>query len=149
MVSIVDLAINQIGHKEDPPDSNKTIYGEWFGMNGVPWCAIFVSWVYAHANKPLGNIGFPKGMAGCQSAVKYFKDHGNIVPDPEPGDIVFFDWNGDGRYDHTGIFIKWQSDEHLTFDTVEGNTSVGNDSNGGKVMYRVRNVKNNPIFVRI
>lgn len=53
MVSIVELAINQIGHKEDPADSNKTMYGEWFGMNGVPWCAIFVSWVYAHANKPL------------------------------------------------------------------------------------------------
>lgn len=58
MVSIVELAINQIGHKEDPPDSNKTMYGEWFGMNGVPWCAIFVSWVYAHANNPRGNIGF-------------------------------------------------------------------------------------------
>lgn len=148
--SIVDVAMLEVGTKESPKNSNKTKYGKWFGWDGVAWCGIFVSWVYAHAGYPLGNIGFRKGFAGCQSAVAYFKKHDKIVTEPQPGDIVFFDWNGDGRYDHTGIFVSWVSEKKYTFNCIEGNTSKGNNSNGGSVMYRIdRTVKNNPIFVRV
>jgi len=61
-----------------------------------------------------------------------------------PGDIVFFDWNADGRFDHTGIFVKQIDQNH--FETVEGNTSLKNQSNGGSVMARSRLYKN-VIFV--
>ena len=146
--SIVDVAMREVGTKESPKNSNETKYGKWFGWDGVAWCGIFVSWVYAHAGYPLGNIGFRKGFAGCQSAVAYFKKHNKIVTDPQLGDIVFFDWNNDKRYDHTGIFVKW-NDDRIYFDTIEGNTSKGNNSNGGKVCYRNdRHINNNPIFVR-
>jgi len=58
--------------------------------------------------------------------------------------LFFFDWNADGRYDHTGLFVRWINEKE--FETIEGNTAVGNDSNGGNVMKRVR--KNiNVIFV--
>ena len=142
---IVGTAEKEIGVVESPKDSNKTKYGKWFGLDGVAWCGMFVSWVYAIAGKQLPNIGFKKGFAGCQTAVAFFKKKGWITTKPVPGDIVFFDWNSDGRYDHTGIFVKWIKFME-TFETIEGNTPVRNDSNGGTVMKRERNVKNS-LFV--
>lgn len=138
-MTIVEIAKKQIGYKETPPNSNKTKYGAWFGLNGVAWCGIFVSWVYDKAGKNLGKIGFLKGFAGCQTAVAHFKKHGKITTKPVEGDIVFFDWNNDGRHDHTGIFVRWLDND--LFETIEGNTSLTNNSNGGEVMQRVRNKK--------
>jgi len=142
---IVDVAIKEKGYKESPKNSNKTKFGEWFGFDGVPWCGMFVSWVYFNAGYPLGNIGFKKGFAGCQTAVAHFKKIKKVVDEPQPGDIVFFDWNSDGRYDHTGIFVKKIDDK--TFETIEGNTSLTNQSNGGEVMWRIRKFKG-VLFVR-
>lgn len=137
---IILVAAKEIGVTESPKNSNKTKYGRWFLFDSVPWCAIFVSWVYAHAGKPLPNIGFKKGFAGCQTGHAYFVKNKWITKTPEPGDIVLFDWNGDGRYDHTGIFVKWIDKD--TFETIEGNTSLTNQSNGGQVMRRNRKNKN-------
>ena len=133
---IIEIAEKELGYKETPPNSNKTKYGEWFGFDGVAWCGMFVSWVYATALLPLGNIGFFKGFAGCQTAVKHFKETGEVTESPTSGDIVFFDWNKDGRYDHTGIFYKKLDDTY--FESIEGNTSMSNQSNGGEVMKRTR-----------
>ncbi len=140
MKKIIKIAKQEIGTMEEPANSNKTQYGEWFGFNGVPWCAIFVSWVYHHAGFPLGNIGFTKGYAGCQTAVAHYKETGEVTDNPTEGDIVFFDWSGDGRYDHTGIFVEDVNGEY--FKTIEGNTSQSNQSNGGCVMQRKRHYSN-------
>ena len=144
-------AIAEVGYTENPPNSNKTKYGEWFGLDGVPWCGIFVSWVYAQAGYPLGNIGFLKGFAGCQTAIAHFTDTGEVVANPKPGDIVFFDWNNDGRYDHTGIFIEYrgkvEDDQKEFLFIIEGNTSYSNQSNGGEVMCRLRRTNISMLFV--
>jgi hypothetical protein len=144
---IIELALVEVGYTESPADSNETKYGAWFGFDGVAWCGMFVSWVFHHAGFPLGNIGFLKGFAGCQTAVAFFKKNGQIVTDPQTGDIAFFDWNGDGRYDHVGIFRKGLDNKGLRFECLEGNTSVSNQSNGGQVMSRSRSYKN-VIFAR-
>lgn len=142
--NVVEIARQQVGYFEIK--GNKTKYGEWFGLNGVPWCGIFVSWCYAMGGVPLPKIGFKRGFAGCQTAAEYFKIHGLIVKTPTVGDIVLYDWQGDGRYDHTGIFLK--HNENNTFAAIEGNTSTVNQSNGGSVMVRTRHYKN-CIFVHI
>lgn len=139
MNKIIEIATKEIGKTEVPANSNNTPYSKWFGLNGVAWCGIFVSWCYAMANQQLPKIGFTKGFAGCQTAVAYFKKNNKVTKAPIEGDIVFFDWNLDGRYDHTALFVKWLTKD--TFETIEGNTAVGNDSNGGQVMRRTRNVK--------
>ena len=138
---IIEVAQMEIGVKESPANTNKTKYGKWFGFDGVPWCAIFVSWVYAMAGFQLGKIGFLRGMAGCQTAVAHFRKQKEITSTPQEGDIVFFDWNADGRYDHVGIFVKWV-EQGKSFETIEGNTSLTNQSNGGEVMRRKRSNKN-------
>lgn len=136
---VVTIAEKEIGVEESPKNSNKTKYGKWFGFDGVAWCGMFVSWCYSQAGYALGNIGYLKGFAGCQTAFAHFTKTKEITSKPVAGDIVLFDWNGDKRYDHTGIFVKWLDDNR--FEAIEGNTAVGNDSNGGKVMLRVRNKK--------
>lgn len=147
MNEIIRIAEKEIGQTEKPANSNKTKYGKWFGLDSVAWCGMFVSWCHSTAGFPLPKIGFSKGFAGCQTAVVYFKKNEMITKEPVEGDIVFFDWNKDGRYDHTGLFVKWII-KNLTFETIEGNTAVGNDSNGGEVMRRNRNVKDS-IFVHV
>ena len=137
MSRIVEIARKEIGYIEKP--INDTKYGRWFGLNFLPYCGIFVSWVYDKAGKPLGNIGYLKGFAGCQTAVKYFREKGKVTDNPIEGDIVFFDWQGDGKHDHTGIFVRWINEN--TFESIEGNTSLKNQSNGGEVMLRERNIK--------
>jgi hypothetical protein len=143
-MKILEIALQEVGTVEDPPNSNKTQYGLWFGLNGVAWCAIFVSWCYDKAGFPLGNIGFKKGFAGCGSGYDHWKKTGEITKSPVAGDIVLFDWNADNRFDHTGLFVKDLGNGK--FETIEGNTSYGNNSNGGKVMVRERDYAN-AVFV--
>lgn len=145
---IIGEAKKEIGYKEMPPGTNKTKFGEWFGLNGVAWCGIFVSYIYFKAGCQLPKIGYSKGYAGCATAVAYFRKSGEVVKweDVCPGDIVFFDWNGDGKFDHTGIVeIKTGLNQ---FDSIEGNTAIGNDSNGGEVMLRHRTYTGREVFVR-
>jgi cell wall-associated NlpC family hydrolase len=141
---IIAIALQEVGNTENPPNSNHTKYGEWFGWQGVPWCAIFVSWCYDRAEVPLGNIGFSHGFAGCQSGFDHWTKSGEITQHPQPGDIVLFDWNGDKRFDHTGIYKRdlGVSKDGPIFESIEGNTSFSNNSNGGEVMVRQRNYKN-------
>lgn len=137
MSELIKIATAEIGYSEE--EGNKTKYGKWFGLNGVAWCGMFVSWCFAQANKQLPKIGFSKGFAGCQTAFKYFKDKDLLTDTPQPEDIVFFDWNSDGRFDHTGIYESKIDDNF--FWCIEGNTSLKNQSNGGSVMRRKRNIK--------
>lgn len=133
---ILKIAMLEVGNKEFPVNSNKSKYGKWFGYDGVAWCAMFVSYCYYNAGLPLKGVGYTKGFAGCQSGFAHWRDSGEITKTPISGDIVLFDWNKDGRYDHTGIFIKDLGNGK--FQSIEGNTAIGNDSNGGEVMVRER-----------
>ena len=140
MSNIVAIAEKEIGYTETPANSNKTKFGKWFGFDGVAWCGMFVSWCYDKAGFPLGNVGFSKGFAGCQTAVAHYKKKNKVTTKPVQGDIVFFDWNGDGRFDHTGIFVK--DIDGKSFETIEGNTSLTNQSKGGQIMGRKRKYVN-------
>lgn len=130
------VAKAELGYSEFPFNTNKTKYGKWFGLDGVAWCGIFCSWVYAQAGWQLPKIGFSKGFAGCQTLGAYARDKKLFTDNPKTGDLVLFDWNSDGRYDHVGVFIEPLAIE--LFKTVEGNTSLNNNSNGGTVMARSR-----------
>jgi cell wall-associated NlpC family hydrolase len=142
---IVELATEEVGYSETPMNTNKTKYGKWFGLDGVAWCGMFCSWVYDKAGVNLGRIGFLKGFAGCQTAVAHFRKTGEVTNAPQPGDLVFFDWNKDGRFDHVGIFCRKVSATY--FETIEGNTSITNQSNGGQVMLRRRSYGTGVLFV--
>ncbi len=137
---VLQTAHTELGITESPAGSNKSKYGKWYGagLDGQKWCAMFVSWVFHHAGLPLGHIQSKNGIHHCQSAHNYYKAKGKMTSNPQPGDIVIYDWSGDGHADHIGIFKKWMDSAKTVLEAYEGNTSQGNDSDGGKVMLRKR-----------
>lgn len=153
----LDIAIAEIGVTEYPANSNLVKYNDWIynktGATGA-WCGAFVSWCFFKANRSLGRIDMLRGFVGCPYAVNHVSQWGRIVTVPQPNDVVFFDWDGDGRFDHTGIFEKDLGNG--LFSCIEGNTAIpksGDDikkvnSNGGAVMRRSDRKYKNAVFVR-
>jgi hypothetical protein len=137
-MKIIEIASEEINYHEEKVNgiSKWNKYGEWFGLNNVSWCAIFVSWCYARAGYPLGAIDFSKGFASVPYGLNHFKHSNEITKSPQEGDIVIFDWDKDGRPDHTGLFVKDNGDGSI--ETIEGNTGDGNPSDGGCVMRKTR-----------
>ena len=137
---VLSKAQSQNGITESPPNSNKSPYGLWYepSLNGQKWCAMFVSWVFHHAGHPLGKIQSRNGIHHCQSAHNYYKERGRLTANPEPGDIVIYDWEGNGHADHIGIFIKWANANKTAIEAWEGNTSPASASDGGRVMKCIR-----------
>jgi hypothetical protein len=135
-------ALRHVGVRESPPGSNHTMFGRWFGADGVPWCAIFASYCFGVGAGVVLCRGWhgagvaPRGVAYVPTLASWLKATGRSVEHPRPGDLAVFDWDG-GLPDHVGIVIRVDGD---LLHTVEGNTSVGNDTNGGEVMRRQRRV---------
>ncbi|MPN28254.1 hypothetical protein SDC9_175695 [bioreactor metagenome] len=78
---IVNVAQREIGYKEG---YNKwTKYGEWYGLQNVSWCAMFVSWC---ANQAGISEDVIIKHASCGVGVNWFKkqgrwgDRSNYIP---------------------------------------------------------------------
>ena len=112
---IVTVALSQLGNVGGQP------YWSWYGFNGrVEWCACFVSWC-ANECGYIDSGVIPK-FAGCVLGSQWFKDRGQWQDggfEPSAGQIIFFDWEGDGETDHVGIVEKC---ENGIVYTVEGNS---------------------------
>jgi CHAP domain-containing protein len=134
-------ALRHVGVRESPPGSNRTMFGRWFGVDGVPWCAIFVSYCYdVGAGTVLcrgwrgAGVG-KRGVAYVPTLSAWLRATGRVVDEPHPGDLAIYDWDG-GLPDHVGIVVRRLDGDR--FEAVEGNTAVGDDSDGGEVMRRAR-----------
>jgi hypothetical protein len=145
-------ALRHVGVRESPPGSNRTMFGRWFGVDGVPWCAIFVSYCFdVGAGVVLcrtwrGAGTGPRGVAYVPTLAAWLRATGRAVARaPQPGDIAVFNWDG-GLPDHVGIVVRANG---AGIDTVEGNTAVGNDSDGGEVMRRHRSLSSVALFGRL
>lgn len=113
--AIVEVALTQLGNQGGQP------YWSWYGFNSrVEWCACFVSWCADQCGYIESGL-VPK-FAGCVDGANWFKSNGkwqDRTYEPKVGDIIFFDWEGDGTTDHVGIVEKC---ENGTVYTVEGNS---------------------------
>lgn len=113
--AIVEVALTQLGNQGGQP------YWSWYGFDSrVEWCACFVSWCADQCGYIESGL-VPK-FAGCVDGANWFKSNGkwqDRTYEPKTGDIIFFDWEGDGTTDHVGIVEKC---ENGTVYTVEGNS---------------------------
>jgi cell wall-associated NlpC family hydrolase len=147
-------ALKHLGVRESPAGSNRTPFGKWFGVDGVPWCNVFVSYCFrvgAGVTIAKGYFGPGCYSTGCTyvpSTEAWLRATGQWtgLTMPRPGDIAIFNWDG-GVPDHIGIVEK--SLGHGQFVSIEGNTAIGNDSDGGEVMRRDRHVSQVDGFGRI
>jgi hypothetical protein len=150
-VKALEQAKRYIGKKENPPGSNRIDFASlWYKLIG-PWCAMAVTRWYVDA----GSKAFVKSARYAYvpyivADAKAGRNGLALTKDPKPGDVVCYDWLADGVADHVGLFENWVAGaEGSEFLAVEGNTSLGNDSNGGEVMRRHRKRTQVQAFVRV
>ncbi len=151
------------GFAEDNAN-NITPYGQWYGMNGSAWCAMFVSYC-AYQAGVLDTLvprysWCPSGMTWYKNHKRYYKRNNEYVP--KKGDIIFFYNDELGRVAHTGIVVD--GDEN-SVTTIEGNTSIdaverrtysitntsidGYGDNGGEPIYEIPEPTENEIIESI
>lgn len=150
------LAATKVGVKENPPGSNHTAFGVWYGMDHEPWCAIFVSWVLSHVGRAFRYSYVPAIVADAKnhkdglSVISYHK----VSDALKAGHVVLacYDWPGEspGVADHVGFVSKVVNAS--SFEAIEGNTTSsasGSQSNGGEVCRKVRSPVDVQAFVLV
>lgn len=142
---ILAVARKELGVKESPSNSNNVKYNTAYYGREVhdtasakyPWCMVFQWWVFQEAGVPELFYGGKK-TASCGTLMDYAAAHGQLVRSKyRPGDLVFLRFSTNRtRPDHVGMVKEIRSNGDVT--TIEGNTGLGNDTNGGQVQQRVR-----------
>ena len=146
---LIEIAKEELGVIEGPRD-NETKYGKFTKANFQPWCGSFVMWCADQAGVKVPNTVYtPNGAAAFKKSGRWYDAQ---ICDPEPGDIAYFDFPGDGvdRISHVGIVIK--DNEDGTVWCIEGNTTNrkgGSQRNGGEVCKQLRAYKKNKKGVQV
>lgn len=137
----LQIARAELGVIEGPKE-NETKYGAFMKANFLPWCGSYVNWCANEAGIKIPNTVSTLAGAKAFQKAKAWEDAETATP--QPGDIVYFDFPGDGveRISHVGIVVKDNGDGTVT--CFEGNTSPdkkGDQRNGGQVAKKVRAYK--------
>ncbi|MFF3559457.1 peptidoglycan-binding protein [Streptomyces sp. NPDC002574] len=148
---MLDVAAAEVGTVEGSARANS--YGVSVGLslstNNYAWCATFVSWVARQTGATTYRNSYVSGWVKQARAGAY---HLSVTTNPQPGDIVAFDWNGGSNFndgnEHIGIVRTVSGGSSFT--TVEGNTG---NPNGGKdgvyVKNRGTNLGYDVVFIRV
>jgi hypothetical protein len=139
----MELAATFLGYHESPPGSNDQQFGAWYGFNGVPWCAIFESYCFAHT-------GHPAYRYAAVESIYYDAVAGRnglrTIATPQQGDVVLYSLNGE-RFAHTAFYDHKITDTR--FADLGGNTGPASESNGGMVARGERDTSTVLAFVRV
>ena len=143
---ILKIAVSQLGIKEQPANSNKVKFNTWYygrevSGSAYPWCMAFAQWCYDQAGIPL-----PLKTASCGELLRWYRAHQPecITTKPMVGSLVIFDFPGGASTDHVGIL---EGVGGTTVTTIDGNTGVTSEANGGCVMRRTRDKKYVAAFI--
>ena len=126
--SIIETAKSYLGttegsnnHKEIIDYYNRARYSDAYQMTmNDPWCCAFVVAVFEQC----GMRDIIPCYAACNQMVNVFTKWGRYysraIRCVRPGDIIFYDWNGDLVSDHVGIVVQNQFGQ---LSVIEGNKS--------------------------
>ncbi|UOO37493.1 CHAP domain-containing protein [Oscillospiraceae bacterium CM] len=109
--------------------TNENIYGDWYGQNGVYWCAQFIDWCVYNSGISPDLIPNKRSISdkgiNCASTGAYknwYAEQGryqDVTKDrtpPHEGDIVIF-----GEHTHIGIVLSYDEKTGIVY-TIEGNS---------------------------
>ena len=142
--AIIEVAKKEIGTIEGPKD-NETIYGAYTKSNFQPWCGSFIMWCANEAVVKVPNTVYtPAGADAFKKMKRWFEGED---AQPQAGDIVYFDFPGDGvdRISHVGIVAKVDAKNGIII-CIEGNTAgnpKGDQRNGGETCKKERAFRKN------
>lgn len=143
--AVIAVAREELGYTEAPKDSNMTKYGQEYGMNGQPWCVMFLWWCFRQAGEYKAFFGGGK-TASCKLLRDWYMAMGQTVPvtEAQPGDIVILNFSGTKDTQHCGLVDSVMHAEYaknMCVWTIEGNTTPGyegSQDNGGCVANKLR-----------
>ena len=139
--AVIAVARGELGYTESPRDSNMTKYGSDYGMNGQPWCVMFLWWCFRQAGEYKAFFGGGK-TASCRLLRDWYLAMGQIVPvdKVQAGDIVILNFHGTQDTEHCGLVAEVPvKNSRQVFYTIEGNTGFGgSEDNGGAVCEKPR-----------
>lgn len=142
--SIIEVAKSYLGtkegsvqHKEIIDLYNQARYSDAYQMTMYdPWCCAFVVAVF----QKLGMADIIPCYAACDQMISIFTKWGRFysrsVRSVKPGDIIFYNWNGDLSADHVGIVVQ----------NMMGDLSVIEGNKSDSVAYRKISVSSNQIL---
>lgn len=151
---IIAAAQAEIGYSRWADDEPGSKYGRWyaqatnspsFGASGVPYCDMFVSFI-------LSECGINWLSAYVPGREAQARERGILIDkyDIHPGDMLTFDWDGDGIADHIGFATT--APYGTKIDTVEGNTRwgyTGSQGDGGVVTSKQRDMEDVHYGIRV
>lgn len=139
--------IREVGGNNHGPEVRKFL-AEVGLSEGYAWCDAFQSYeMHAVAGRRL-----PIESASVWQTYGRAKQLGWLAASPARGDLVLYDFDGDGQTDdHIGIVVSAAALPGLwKLNTVEGNTGDGSAADGDGVYVRTRVVRRSSVaFVRI
>ena len=115
----------EIGNIESPKGSNNIkyntdYYGHAVSGDNYAWCCAFIWWVFRKCGLLMKFCGGNK-TAYCPFVVNWARTHNQWVTSGyQLGDILLYDWNGDGMADHIG-WCAGTSGNYAK--SIEGNSS--------------------------
>ena len=124
-LDVLNVARTQIGFHEGAQNENP--YGIWYGVPNAPYCAMGISWCFAQVGlSHLIAAQTPKGFSFNPAALHWFQMQGLVVNKMlmQPGDLIMYDWNGDGVADHVELC---ENASPGGFTTIAFNTGNPND----------------------
>lgn len=143
--AVIDTAMGELGYTENPPGSNRTKYWDAYdpSFQGQPWCVAFLWWVFQKAGEHTAFFGGGR-TASCSILLRWYREQGLTVPvsDIKPGDIAILNFSGTQDTQHCGLVLGVNSTDDHYINTIEGNTSPGEErtaqDNGGCVALKHR-----------
>jgi peptidoglycan hydrolase-like protein with peptidoglycan-binding domain len=141
---VLAVARRYLGVHETPAGSNDQRFGVWYGMNGVPWCAIFSSFCLYTAGYRFPDATTRKGFSYCPSIVAWGQKHSRISRTPHLGDLAVA---VDGNRPHHVELVSRTPKGDGTFTSIGGNTGAANLSNGGEVLEHSHTIGTAWVFV--
>jgi hypothetical protein len=126
----LDFFRDNDGLGEFPPGSNNNWITDWYYNWDAAWCAMAISRALNEAWGDPDRWRVPgiaptstKGFAYVPYVQATFVNADRFGQNPQVGDLVIFDWDGDGEGDHIGLLDQVVGDG--SFLVWEGNTDEG------------------------
>ena len=123
LAKLTELFEKQIGVKEKGNNNviyNTHYYGHEVSGDAYPWCCAFIWDVFRMAGLSHLFVG-GQMTAYCPFVVNYARNNNQwVTKGYKPGDLLLYDWNGDGVADHIGFCTSWSGSKGQA---IEGNTS--------------------------